>query len=166
MYLEYSSQHAAEARWADRTALKVRILPGLAMYKALLEVNNDHKAVLAQMEEFFKAAFFTTQLKGIRLVNHLPDPFTIVRPALKSMTRDASLPGAQEVVEDTPNCYAINVYRCLIFDVLTRHQAAELTPLFCRTDDWLAEAMPKIGWARTQTLASGGDHCDFRWYRK
>jgi hypothetical protein len=166
LYLDYSRQHASEARWPNRTALKVRILPGLAIYNSLLEVNDDPEKVLAEMEPLFKSAFFTQRMQGIRLLNNLPDPFPLVRPVLKMMTRDDYLPGSQEVVEDTPDCYAVTVYRCFILDVLTRHHAAELTALYCKTDDWLAEALPKISWQRTQTLGRGGDCCDFRWCRQ
>jgi hypothetical protein len=162
----YWLEDANGVQRSDRQTLRTRVLPGLAIYMALLEINEDRDKVLSQMEELFKAAFFTTQLRGIRLLNSFPDPFPIVRPVLRSMPRTAYLPGSQEIMEDTRDCFAISVYRCFILDVLTRHQAAELTPLFCLTDDWLSEAMPKIGWERTNTLGRGGDCCDFRWYRK
>jgi hypothetical protein len=166
LYTCYWLEDANGVQRSDRQTLKTRVLPALSIYKALLEINEDCEMVLSQMEALFKAAFFATQLRGIRLVNRLRDPFPVIRPVLKSMTRNTYLPGSQEIVVDTCDCFAINVYRCFILDVLTRHQAAELTPLFCQTDDWLSEAMPKIGWERTNTLGLGGDCCDFRWYHK
>jgi hypothetical protein len=56
-----------------------------------------------------------------------------------------------------------NIYRCIILDVLSENNAKELTPLYCKTDDWLAQALPKISWERTKTLGYGDDCCDFRW---
>jgi hypothetical protein len=104
-------------------------------------------------------------MQGIHVLNYFPDPFPIVKPVLKMMTKDEYLPGSQEIVEDSADCYAVNIYRCFILDTLAKHDARELTACFCNTDDWLAEALPKIGWERTQTLGRGGDCCDFRWRR-
>lgn len=82
------------------------------------------------------------------------------------MARDEYLPGSQEIIEDSPDCFAFNVYRCFILDVLAEYDAAELTALYCKTDDWLAESLPGIRWERTRTLGRGDDCCDFRWCRK
>jgi hypothetical protein len=136
-----------------------------AIYKALLEQSDDRQKALAEVDILFRAAFFPAMMRGIRVLNYLPDPFPIVRPVLKMMTRDEYLPGAQEIVEDGADCFALNVYRCLILDTLAEHHAQELTASFCSTDDWLAELMPKISWERTKTLGRGGDCCDFRWCR-
>jgi hypothetical protein len=81
------------------------------------------------------------------------------------MTKNRYLPGAHEVVEDSALCFAANTYRCFILDTLTEYGAPELTTLYCKTDDWLAEALPGVRWQRTTTLAAGGECCDFRWYR-
>jgi hypothetical protein len=164
-YTETCLQHSGEAKRANRTALKTRVLPGLSIYKALLEENDDPKKVLEEVNTLFRAAFFPRRMQGIRVLNHWPDPFPIVKPVLRMMTRDEYLPGSQEIVEDNAECYAINVYRCFILDTLTRHDAKELTALFCNTDDWLAEALPKIRWERTKTLGRGDERCDFRWCR-
>ena len=164
-YDDYCALHAAEANRANRGVLKTRILPGLSIYKALLEENHDQQKVFSEVDILFRAAFFTTMMQRIRLLNHLPNPFLIVRPALKLMTRDEYMPGAQAIVEDSADCFAVNVYRCFILDTLAEHHASELTVSFCSTDDWLAEVMPKISRERTKTLGRGGDCCDFRWCR-
>jgi hypothetical protein len=157
--------HLPDANGRDRTVLRTRVLPGLAIYKALLEGTGNKERALADAEVLFRAAFFTGLARGIRLLNRLPDPFPIVRPALKLMTRDEYLPGSQEVVEDSGDCYALKIHRCLILDTLREDHAGELTPLFCATDDWLAALLPKIHWERTQTLGRGGDCCDPCWRR-
>lgn len=164
-YDDLCAQHASETEPANRRVLKNRVLPGLSIYKALLEENHDRQKVLAEMDTLFRVAFFAAMIPGIRMLNHLPNPFPIVRPVLRRMTRDEYLPGAQEIVEDSADCFAVNVYRCFILDTLARHSVIELTASFCSTDDWLAAALPKIGWERTKTLGRGGDCCDFRWCR-
>jgi hypothetical protein len=131
----------------------------------LLEGNKDQQKALAEVNDLFRAAFFTRRMQGIRVLNHLSDPFPIVKPMLKMMTMNEYMPGAQEIVEDSADCFALNVYRCFIFDTLAKHDAKVLTTLYCNTDDWLAEVLPKISCERTKTLGRGGDCCDFRWCR-
>lgn len=164
-YDRFCAQHSAERDRANRAALKTRILPGLSIYKALLDQNDDQEKVLAEVDVLFRVAFFANIMQGLRLLNYLPNPFIVIRPALKIMTRNKYAPGSQEIVEDSPDCFAVNVYRCFILDTLAMHDAGELTSSYCTTDDWLTEALPTISWERTKTLGRGGDCCDFRWRR-
>jgi len=142
------------------------ILPGLALYQTLLaDLNGDREAALAESEALFRDGFFTFEQRFIPLLRVLPDPFLIVRPALRHMCKNTYLPGASEVVEDNANCFAANTYRCFILDTLTDAGVPELTPLYCKTDDWLAVLLPGVHWLRSGTLALGADCCDFRWCR-
>jgi hypothetical protein len=135
------------------------------VYRALFNLTPDTTSRLAIVEKLFRADFFREMSIGISLLNYLPDPFPLIRPVLRLMTRQQYLPGSQIVVEDSPNCFAIDTNQCFILDVLTALNARELTVLFCNTDDWLSEALPRIHWLRTTTLARGGKKCDFRWCR-
>ncbi|HBG74031.1 MAG: hypothetical protein A2X25_08465 [Chloroflexi bacterium GWB2_49_20] len=150
---------------ALRNCLKTRIYPGLALYRALLEDSPDTAQTLNLVERLLRADFFSGISRGIRLMNSLPDPFPLIRPVLKMMTRQQYLPGSQMVIEDSPDCFAINTTHCFTLDVLTALNARELTTLYCKTDDWLSEALPKVHWLRTKTLARGDKLCDFRWCR-
>lgn len=164
-YEQFCSQHASENNHNRRTNLKRQILPGLSIYKALREENNNLEKVLGEVEALFMKTFFAGRLPGIRLLNYLPNLFLIIGPALKRMTANEYTPDSQEIIADSADCFAINIYRCFILDTLTMHNARELTPLYCKTDDWLAEALPKVSWQRTKTLGRGNDCCDFRWCR-
>ena len=146
-----------------RNSLKARIYPGLAIYRALFDLSPDIVYRLEIVEKLFRADFFTGVNKGIRLLNNLPNPFPFIRPVIRSMTRQQYLPGSQIVVEDSPDCFAFDTRHCFILDVLTALNARELTTLYCKTDDWLSEALPKVHWLRTKTLAQGDEKCDFRW---
>jgi hypothetical protein len=56
---------------------------------------------------------------------------------------------------------------CFYFDYLKQHGAPELTGAFCEMDVRQAECFPpQIEFRRTKTLATGYDHCDFRYYRR
>jgi hypothetical protein len=164
-YAQFAKQHASDEYQRQQALLNGRILPGLSIYKALRDNNASQEKALAEVETLFRGVFMRRMLQGIRLLNYLPDPFPIVKPALKRMTIEEYLPGSQEIIADSPDCFAVNIYRCYIFDILTRHNAPELTRLYCNTDDWLSEAMPKVRWERTKTLGRGDECCDFRWCR-
>jgi hypothetical protein len=144
-----------------------RLLPLFCIYKSLLDHDIGKKEAIHVVEILLRETFFSTQLSGIRLLNQiLPDPFPVIKPALRYMTRFSDLPSGQEIKLDDENCFAINVYQCFIHDTLIELEAPELTPVFCASDDWLSEAMPKVEWRRTQTLGRGGEMCDFCWCRK
>lgn len=167
---EIRKLHAEEPR-CKSTALKSQwdnlITPGLALYRALsAEGNKDRQAVLDEVEGLFQAMFFMPERRMVRLLNLLPNPFPLVRIALRRMTQNEYRPGATEIVEDSPDCFAVNTYSCFILDTLTALGAPELTQLYCKTDDWLAAEVPKVQWLRTKTLANGDAYCDFRWCRK
>jgi len=164
-YESFHSQYAQSKYSNHQAILNSRILPGLSIYKALNDENLNQDKVLYEIEFLFKRTFFTNLIPGIRLLNNLPNPFPIIKPVLKWMTSTEYLPGSQEIIVDDHDCFAINTYRCVILDVLTENDAKELTAIYCKTDDWLSQAMPKVSWERTKTLGRGDDYCDFRWRR-
>jgi hypothetical protein len=59
-----------------------------------------------------------------------------------------------------------NIQRCFYLGVLSEYGAPELTPFFCKIDDWIMEALPpSIILERRKTLGRGDELCDFRWRR-
>ncbi|MBI5965216.1 MAG: L-2-amino-thiazoline-4-carboxylic acid hydrolase [Chloroflexi bacterium] len=164
-YDMFRSDYAGSKYSNHQAVLNSRILPGLSIYKALYDENHNQVKVLNEVEILFKRTFFTNRLQGINLLNYLPNPFSIIKPILRLMTSKEYLPGSQETIIDDNDCFAINIYRCIILDVLIENNAKELTTIYCKTDDWLAQALPKISWERTKTLGRGDDCCDFRWCR-
>jgi hypothetical protein len=142
------------------------LLPGLALYQILKAEYGQADRALAETDLLFRAAFFRMEQFGIPLLKYLPDPFPLVHMAMRGSAVSEYGPGELEVLEDSPDCFALKVYRCYILDTLTAYGAPELTALFCATDDWLSELMPRVRWERTQTLGRGGSYCDFCWRRE
>lgn len=151
---------------SSRKELRNLIYPGLAIYRALLEIDKDKSRVLSTIEGLFREDFFQGMGQGIRLLNNLRDPFPVIRPVLRMMTRLQSPPGYQVIVTDNPDCFVINAVRCFKLEVLTELDARELTTIYCKTDDWLSEKLSKVHWLRTKTLAAGDEICDFCWSRQ
>jgi hypothetical protein len=142
------------------------LLPGLALYQTLKNEYGQADKALAEADVLFRAAFFRVERSGIPLLNYLPDPFPLARMAMRGSAVSEYGPGELDVLEDSPNCFAMKVYHCYLLDTLTAYGTPELTALFCATDDWLAELLPRVRWERTQTLGRGGAYCDFCWRRE
>jgi len=102
------------------------------------------------------------------LLGRLPDPFAVFRRIVPLVVRFGFPPEGWgiEAVEDSEDCIAFNVRRCIYLDTLTSYGAPELTALYCGGDDTLFAALPpSVTWERTMTLGRGHDHCNFRWCR-
>lgn len=153
----------------DGKLLKARreklILPGLALYLTLKDSHRDAEKALAETDALFRLAFFRVERLGLSFLRFLPDPFPFVRLVMRQSAVSEYGPDELAVLEDSPDCFSLNIYRCYIFDTLTAQDAPELTALYCATDDWLSNLLPSVKWERTQTLGRGGTHCDFCWRR-
>lgn len=149
-----------------RLPIKTDILPLLALYQALSEDRTRNREdVLYEVEFLYNQVYARSLRNGIRMLSLWPNPFALIRRTLVQMSRDSYAPGDAEIIEDSPNCFAINGKRCYILEELTRRGASELTRVFCKTDDWLSASLPAVRFTRTQTIATGGSVCDFRWER-
>jgi hypothetical protein len=157
-----TSQAAHGSQW--RLFLK-RVAPAIAIYTVLGKEEIASAKAIEWIDTLFQEVLFKVQKQGMKLVGKLPDPYPLVRYSLRAMSRNSYLPNSEQIIEDSDNCFAMNVKRCYYFDMMQRYNVPELTACFCHTDDWLSAMMPKVTWHRTSTLAQGTDHCDFRWCR-
>lgn len=151
-----------------RAHLVDNILPGLAMYRVLLEVHHgDRPAALAEIEPLFQA--WTKALYGgmMWFFRHIPAPFSFFRLGIRQNMKGFPADTWRTVwVEDSSRRMALDQFNCPYVNTLAVYGAPELTPFFCRIDDWMAEMLPPaIGFRRSQTLAQGGDRCDFCYER-
>ena len=164
-YAALQDQKPQAANPIQRRRLDKLILPGLALYQALQEANPSQAESLAETERLFKATLFTSERRFSAWLNRLQDPFPVLRILLRQIERSSHTEAEHELIEDSPRCFAFNVQRCYLAEALAFYQAPELTPLYCKTDDWIAGALPKVRWLRTKTIAGGDLLCDFRWER-
>jgi hypothetical protein len=166
----YDALYAEWPRPANRALrfhVERSILPGLALYRTLLEEGDDRQAALAEME-----SLLTPSLAGLRwlmpLLGRLPDPFAVFRRIVPPVVRFGFPPEGWDIrpVEDSDDCIAFDIRRCIYLDTLTSYGAPELTAVYCAGDDDVFAALPpSITWERTMTLGRGHDHCNFRWCR-
>ncbi len=166
-YDELCQGRPRQANRALRVHFERGLLPGLALYQTLLEQGDTQEEALAEMEQLMaSSASGLTRLMA--LLVRLPRPFAIFR-LLEPWVIRLGFPAEgweMEPVENSADCIAFNVRRCIYVDTLASYGAPELTRVFCGGDDVMFPALaPSITWERTMTLGRGDDRCDFRWRR-
>jgi len=141
------------------------LLPGLALYQVMLGETDNVELALQETEALLVATFGRFR-RVIALLDVLPGRFDVFRNITRRTLQIGFPHAGWEIspVEDSEECIAFDYTRCLYQEMLVAYGAPELAPQFCRLDDLLYQALPaEITWRRTQTMADGASHCDFRW---
>jgi hypothetical protein len=151
-----------------RNHLVNHMLTGLAIYQTLVEkYGGDRQAALAEIEPLFQA--WTKEMYGglMKTFRRLPFTFWFFRLGIISnMMGFSAETWRTSWIEDNSRRVVFDHFKCPYVDTLAAYNAPELTPYFCRIDDWMGEMLPpSIAFRRTQTLAEGGDFCDFCYER-
>lgn len=151
-----------------RFHLNKYILPGLAFYRALLEeYSGDVESAMADVEEVVRL----TILKQTRLLfsplKWFQDPFPLFRRGFCLVMKAFPAQGwTIDYIENSPQSIAFNITDCYYHEVLTQLGTPELTRVFCRADDAMAEHFPpEIRFERSTTIGKGGELCDFCYKR-
>ncbi|GAP13503.1 L-2-amino-thiazoline-4-carboxylic acid hydrolase [Longilinea arvoryzae] len=151
---------------ALRWHLEGNILPGLATYQVLCDELGDRAAAQSETGHILAANFVPGRKPLWQMLGLLPQPFRLMRPALRWIMRfEFPVEGWEtQWVEDNEQRIGMDISRCFYLDVLTTLGAPELTGTFCALDDYDARQMPPgILFERSGTLGRGQTHCDFRY---
>ncbi len=162
----------AEARIPKNRALRwhlqKKILPGLALYRVLLQEHaGDRQAALAEVDEAFRYYTLATSLFLFAPLKLLRDAFPVFRLAFAQAMKAYPAAGWDfTYLENSRDRFAFNATRCFYLITLTAYGAPELTPSFCKMDDVMAEAFPpSVRFIRLHTLGRGDALCDFQYCR-
>jgi hypothetical protein len=153
---------------ALRRHLTENILPGLALYRVLLqEHNDDQRAALAEVDDAFRIQTLAKNRLLLAPLKILPNPFRIFRLAFQQRMKIFPAEGWDfTFVENSGDKVAFNATRCFYLNTLTAYSAPELTAAFCKTDEVMAELFPPaICFVRPHTLGRGDQVCDFQYHR-
>ena len=151
---------------ALRWHLKEKILPGLALYRALLQEHaGDQSAALASVDEAFRAKTLAKSRLLFAPMKVLPNPFRLFKLVFPQVMKKFPPEGWDiTYLEDSADRIAFNMTRCFYLNTLTALGAPELTASFCKSDDVMAECFPPaIRFVRPHTLGRGDDMCDFQY---
>jgi hypothetical protein len=162
----------AEASMPENKALGSHlienILPGLALYQVLLqEHDGNQSAALAEVDEAFRAETLPKYRLLLTPLKVLPAPFRLFKFVFPQVMKQYPAEGWDiDYVENSDDKVAFNITRCFYLNSLTAYGAPELTAVFCKGDDMMAECFPPgIRFIRLHTLGRGDAMCDFRYCR-
>jgi len=151
-------------RWHEKHYL----LPGLALYQVLLEeYSGDAQAAMLDVEEVVRLTILD-QTRLLFSPLKLPrKPFPLFRSGFRLIMNLFPQPGwTFDHLENSSQRVAFNATQCYYFKVLTQLGYPEITRVYCRADDAMAENFPStIRYERNTTIGKGGDLCDFYYYR-
>ncbi|MEJ2756905.1 MAG: L-2-amino-thiazoline-4-carboxylic acid hydrolase [Anaerolineales bacterium] len=153
---------------ALRIHLQRSIFPLLALYQSLLEAGFTREEALDTCQKLFFQTL-EKQRKQQDWLGRLPFAYALYRWLVKPFMQVGFPNEGFEIewVERSREQIAFNMHTCFYLNTLRKYGAPELTPIFCNADDLIyKDASPHIQWQRSQTLAKGGTHCDFRYIRK
>lgn len=149
-----------------RWHLTEKILPGLALYRALLqEHGGDQASALASVDEAFRARIYPKSRMLFAPMKMMPSPFHLFKWIFPQVMKQFPPEGWDiTYIEDSADRIAFNMTRCYYLSTLTALGAPELTASFCKSDDVLAECFPPaIRFVRQHTLGRGDEVCDFQY---
>lgn len=148
--------------------LTKNILPGIALYDALLHRGLSKERALASIGCFYKIMYQNTAFI-YRLLGRIPFFFHLLRKlTTKSMSITYPKEGWTTVwIENSNEQISFDVSKCFYQDILKSYEREELLKCFCQIDDDVYERIsPHVKWKRTTTLGRCGSKCDFRFIKQ
>lgn len=140
------------------------ILPRIALYRILLNFEQNQKIVFETMRKYMIDIVAAGKHKSTAKMEKIPGFYNIYKTVFLKIMRTTDLQVSTQ--EDGKKYYNITITRCLWHDACVEHGCPELCPLFCDVDDVTYGGLHKIGFSRTKTLGYGGDCCDFHFFKK
>ena len=150
-----------------RRHLEENLLPGVALYRALL-VDPETCDEAMPLFEVAVEAWAASQRKSLERLARLPVYYWLMRAVIKPMMRSTFPEEGWETewVQSNGQALAFNMKSCFYLDVLGAYGVPELAIQYCRMDDLIYKDLsPHVRWVRQGTLGRGDRHCDFRFER-
>ena len=94
----------------------------------------------------------------------VPRFFSVFRWAFRKTT--SSSDAWVSTFEEQPEEFDLTIHQCLWHDTCVSSGCQEACRFFCECDNYAFGDLKKVGFRRTQTLGTGGDCCDFHFYKK
>ncbi len=145
----------------ERARIQAQVLvPLVKALQAELGVARANALVRTTLGELYRS-----QSEEFAKARNETDLGKFVGAAFKTYARDDAL--AYDVIEQTPDAYAIEVRRCRYAEFYKELSEPELGFLLvCTADFAVADGFgDDVELTRTQTIMQGADHCDFRYRR-
>lgn len=144
-----------------RETMRTTILPRTAVYTVLKRRGLDAEKLMEKYLREVQGPTARDQYAGLEWV---PRFFEIFRWAFRKAT--ASSDAWDSTFEAEKDRFDLTIRKCLWYDTCVECGCPEACRFFCECDNYSFGELKKVGFRRTQTLATGGDCCDFHFYKK
>lgn len=148
----------------QQKTLVQRVLPCIALYKALMESGFSQKDAYARVQRYMLENVAAKQHASAVKMELVPGFYAIYSRAFLQVMRTSDL--WQSTQAQGRDFFDVTIRTCLWHTACTENGCAELCRLFCDVDNVTYGGLNKIGFSRTRTLGYGGDCCDFHFYKK
>ncbi len=153
-----ASQETSPSR---RETMRTTILPRTAVYTVLKRRGLDAEKLMEKYLREVQGPTARDQYAGLEWV---PRFFEIFRWAFRKAT--ASSDAWDSTFEAEKDRFDLTIHKCLWYDTCVECGCPEACRFFCECDNYSFGELKKVGFRRTQTLGTGGDCCDFHFYKK
>lgn len=148
----------------QRRTLIQTILPGIALYKALLEEAIPEEQLYDYMNKYMSGKVAANMHSSMEKMEHIPGFYAVYsRGFLKVMRTFDFHEGVQEKGRDY---FDVTISKCLWHTACAENGCPELCRVYCDADNVTYGGLRKIDFKRTKTLGYGDECCDFHFLRK
>lgn len=144
-----------------RETMRTTILPRTAVYTVLKRRGLDAEKL---MEKYLREVQGPTARDQYASLEWVPRFFEIFRWAFRKAT--ASSDAWDSTFEAEKDRFDLTIRKCLWYDTCVECGCPEACRFFCECDNYSFGELKKVGFRRAQTLGTGGDCCDFHFYKK
>lgn len=140
------------------------ILPRIALYQAMLKAELSQTDATAHMRTYMLKIVAAEKHEATAKMEKIPGFYAIYSRIFLHIVRTTDL--WQSTQKHDKNTFDVTIRKCLWHTACAENGCPELCRLFCEVDNITYGGLRKLGFSRTQILSSGGDCCDFHFFRK
>ena len=140
------------------------ILPRVALYKALQSDEQYKKRAYELTRKYMVEVIGRQKHNSTAGMEKVPGFYQIYSKVFLKIMRTTDLQVSTQ--KEGKDYYDITITDCLWNNACVEFGCPELCRAFCEVDDITYGGLNKLGFTRTQTLGTGGECCDFHFYRK
>ena len=169
-YLEKVYTRSAELLEENKNVSKAQmthleqILPCIAFYEALIEIEGSKEKALNIYDGWCLKKIEKIG-KVIPVIMKIPRLYKKVPSIMEKMLDRlfGTMAGFEYRRVDCKKGFAADMLVCPYVEMCKKYGCIEIAQYFCKSDDLTYGNMhPKVIWARTKTLGTGGACCDFK----
>ena len=144
-----------------RETMQSTILPRTAVFTVLKRRGLDAERL---MEKYVREVQGPTMHDQYASLEWVPRFFEIFRWAFRKATTSSD--AWDSTFEEEKDRFDLTIHKCLWYDTCVECGCPEACRFFCECDNYSFGDLKKVSFRRTQTLGTGGDCCDFHFYKK